>query len=67
LGELRRRVVGESRRAFGKLADVELFDRLFAEGYFGTVGMPVARVRVDTETVGVEEAVERIVAGFGLG
>ncbi len=65
--ELKRRVGSESRKKFGKLASVELFEELCGAGTFDASGMPAAKVRVDTGSCAPREAALRIVEGLGLG
>ena len=50
LDEIRRRIRHPSRRQFGKLASVELFDELLAANTFDQPVMPEPKITVDTST-----------------
>ncbi|MBB5057085.1 hypothetical protein HDF16_001770 [Granulicella aggregans] len=64
--ELRARMDEASRRAYGKLTSLEMFDKLLAEGAFEASGMPEARVTVDTGTCSPREASESIAKALVL-
>jgi hypothetical protein len=66
MDELKARMGSESRKEFGKLASVELFEELCAGGVFVSEGMPAAKVRVDTGSCSPEEAARLIVRELGL-
>jgi hypothetical protein len=66
LVELTRRMGNESRTAFGKLASVELFEQLLANGVFDAPEMPRAAVIIDTSTSSPIEAADQIVWALGL-
>ena len=64
--ELQRRVDSPSRRAYGKLTSVELFEQLRAAGSFESMAMPEARVSIDTSLVTPEEAAGEIARCLGV-
>ena len=67
MDELKRRMESESRKEFGKLASVALFEELCGAGTFDASGMPQGRVKVDTGMWAPKEAAKRIAEGLGLG
>jgi hypothetical protein len=60
LDELRGRMASESRLKYRKLASLELFDKLEADGVFDTAHMPKAAVTIDTSVTAPAEAAEQI-------
>jgi hypothetical protein len=54
------------RRAFGKLANVELFEQLCADGTFEALAMPKAAVTIDTSRCAPHEAAARIAQELGI-
>ena len=58
--ELKRRLGDATRRKFGKLTSVELFERLLAEGVFDTPKMPQAAATIDTSSLTPVEAAKEI-------
>lgn len=64
--ELRRRMTDESRREFGKLTSVELFEQLLADGVFDTPQMPKAALMIDTSIYPAAESANQIVRALGL-
>ncbi len=50
IAELKRRIPEPSRQQYTKLASVELFEQLQADGIFESLSMPAARVSIDTST-----------------
>jgi chloramphenicol 3-O-phosphotransferase len=63
--EIERRIESDSRRAFRKLASLEVYRRLKREGAFEFPPMP-SQVRVDSSKATAREAAERIAAALGL-
>ncbi len=66
LDEIRRRIAEPSRREFGKLASVELFEELNAERSFDALTMPAPKITVDTSTYTPAEAAKAIAHALGL-
>ena len=64
--EIRRRIANPSRRQFGKLNSVELFDRLLSGGTFERPAMPGAKIRVDTSAVTPARAALEIARALNL-
>jgi hypothetical protein len=60
MDELKRRVERPERREFGKLASLELFEELCADGTFDAMAMPKAAVTIDTSACTPAEAAARI-------
>jgi len=66
LDEIRRRIAEPSRREFGKLASVEMFDELHAARVFDALEMPAPVITVDTSKSAAAEAARRIADALGL-
>jgi hypothetical protein len=66
MDELKRRIERPERREFGKLADLELFEQLCADGTFETRAMPKAAVTIDTSGCTPAEAAARIARELGI-
>ena len=64
--ELRQRLGSESRRSYGKLTSVALFDELRASGSFEAMTMPAARITIDTSRITPAEAATEIVRTLNL-
>jgi AAA domain len=64
--ELKRRIVDPSRLKYGKLASVEQFEQLQAEGALGALEMPAARLSVDTSIVTPARAALQIARSLEL-
>jgi hypothetical protein len=60
LTELKSRMDNPSRREFGKLTSVELFERLHADGVFDASDMPAPRLTVDTSLLSPAESAGEI-------
>ncbi len=60
--EIERRLGDESRGAFGKLTELELYRRLREEGAFDSPAMPDPLKRIDTSLVTAFDAAELIVS-----
>jgi len=58
--ELKQRIDDPSRRQFGKLASVSLFEQLAAEGTFATPPMPQPRLSIDTSLCSPVQAANQI-------
>jgi hypothetical protein len=66
LAELKGRLEKDSRRAFHKLASIELFEQLHADGVFEASHMPEASVTVNTSLYQAVEAARRIAESLAL-
>jgi chloramphenicol 3-O-phosphotransferase len=64
--ELKRRMDSGSRRSFGKLTSVELFEKLQGKGVFDALVMPEANVSVDTSLRTPAEAAREIASRLGM-
>jgi chloramphenicol 3-O-phosphotransferase len=62
LSEQRRRLVAESRAAFGKLRSLELFDANHTAFARSMAAMPVADLVIDATVTPPDEAARRIAA-----
>jgi hypothetical protein len=66
VAELKRRMDSVSRRGYGKLTSVEVFEALQAGGSFEALPMPEARVSIDTSLVTPAEAAREIARRLDL-
>jgi chloramphenicol 3-O-phosphotransferase len=66
LDEIRRRIAEPSRREYGKLASVELFEELHAARSFDALTMPTPKITVDTSTCTPVEAARAIARALEL-
>ena len=57
---LLQRMGNESRRAFGKLVDAELYDRIAHDGGFDFPALPKSIITIDTEQTEPADAAKRI-------
>ena len=64
--EIRKRIANPSRREFGKLASVELFEELRAARVFDAFDMPEPKITVDTSTCTPAEAAREIARVLAL-
>jgi hypothetical protein len=61
---LESRISQDSRKAFGKITDVELFRDLWARGLFDDRAMPSPRLKIDTHDHTPQEAARMILAAL---
>ena len=66
LAELKRRIVDPSRRQYGKLASVPLFDKLMLDGVFDGFPMPEPALSVDTSRCKPRESATLIARLLGV-
>ncbi len=66
MDEVYRRIDNQSRRNTGKLTDHEVYEKLEAQGVFGTSHMPKADVVIDTSRLTPEESAAQIVKDLRL-
>lgn len=66
LDEIRRRIAEPSRREYGKLASVELFEELHRKQIFTSMKMPKPKITVDTGACTAEEAALAIARALDL-
>ncbi|WP_058187968.1 P-loop NTPase family protein [Terracidiphilus gabretensis] len=66
LDEIRRRIAEPSRREYGKLASVELFEEMHAARSFDVLVMPTPKITVDTSTCTPAETARAIARAFKL-
>jgi chloramphenicol 3-O-phosphotransferase len=66
LDEIRRRIEAPSRREYGKLASLELFEELQAARTFEALTMPAPKITVDTSTCTAAEAAQAIARALEL-
>jgi hypothetical protein len=64
--ELKRRIENPSRREYGKLTSVSLFERLCAEEVFATPAMPKPTIIIDTSVCTPAQAASQIQERLGL-
>ncbi len=66
LPELRRRIVEPSRQKYQKLASLEHFDQLHADGSFHAMAMPEPRLSIDTGACSPARAALQIARALNL-
>jgi hypothetical protein len=64
--QLKERMDSPSRRQYGKLTSVSLFEQLEAEGSFASLEMPSPDLSIDTSLFSPRQAAQQIVRRFAL-